>query len=90
MCRRLGLRTNLWSALTHELPTASPLTELALRECLIELRQTILPRLQDLAWVADIDRPHFQASDRVVIEQVFNVRPRELDGGCRIIMERDP
>jgi hypothetical protein len=64
------------------------LTKLAVRERLEQLQEAILARVEDLARVADIDGPHLEATKRVVVKEVLDVRPRELDGRRRVVVER--
>jgi hypothetical protein len=63
------------------------LTKLALREGLEELEQTVLACVQDLRRLRDIDRPHLQASDREVAEQVVDIGPGQLHRRGGVVVE---
>lgn len=64
------------------------LTELAFRERLEELKQTVLPRVQNRTRIADIDRAHLEAPKREVRKQIIDIRARELHGRRRVVVER--
>jgi hypothetical protein len=64
-------------------------TELALRERLEQADEALLARVEDLARLGDVDRAHLERAERVVGEEVVDVRPRELHGRRRVVVERD-
>ena len=61
--------------------------ELPLREALIQPLQTIEPRIQNLAWLAQVHGPHLEATERIVAEQIVDIRPRELERCGGVVME---
>jgi hypothetical protein len=63
------------------------LTKLALREGLEELEQAVLACVQDLRRFRNVDRPHLQASDREVAEQVVDIGPGQLHRRGGVVME---
>ena len=65
-------------------------TELPLRERLEQLQQAVLPRLQDLARLRQVDRAHLQRAQGEVAEQVVHIRPRQLQRGRRVVVECRP
>ena len=62
--------------------------EFPLREALIQPLQTIEPRIQNLAWVTQVHGPHLEATERIVAEQIVDIRPRKLERRRRVVMER--